>query len=113
MNIVVLQGRLSSAPVVRPLASGSILLSLELTTTVDGAAASVPVAWLDPPASVAWEAGDELVVTGTVRRRFFRSAGFTQSRTEVVATQVIEAAKRRQVRNAIAKALAAAQPEAG
>jgi len=97
MNIVVLRGRLSSDPVARPLASGSVLVSLELTTDVDGAAVSVPVAWFDPPGDPDWVAGDELVVAGTVRRRFFRSAGTTQSRTEVVAEQVIAASARRQV----------------
>ncbi len=108
MNIVVLRGHLSSDPVLRTLASGSVLVTLELTTTVDGAAASVPVAWIDPLDMGALAAGDELVVTGVVRRRFFRSAGATQSRTEVVATAVVGARKRRQVRAAVAKALALA-----
>ncbi len=107
MNVVVLRGRLSSDPLLRTLASGSVLVTLELTTTVDGAAASVPVAWIDPPDIGAMAAGDELVVTGVVRRRFFRTAGATQSRTEVVATAVIGARKRRQVRAAVTKAVAA------
>lgn len=104
MNIVVLDGALSSAPVTRTLASGSVVVSLELTTMVDGAAASVPVAWFDPPAEVAWAPGHRLVVAGTVRRRFFRSGGATQSRTEVVATEVVEAGKRRQVQRLLQRA---------
>lgn len=104
MNIVVLQGVLSSAPVTRQLASGSVVVSLELSTPVDGAVASVPIAWFDPPKEVAWEAGVELVVIGTVRRRFFRSGGLTQSRTEVVATEVVEARRRRSVDRVLAAA---------
>ncbi len=112
MNVVVLQGSLSSDPVARTLASGSVLVSLELTTAVDGASVSVPVAWFDPPIEVAFAAGAALVVVGTVRRRFFRSGGLTQSRTEVVATEVVAAGRRRQVRTALARAVAAVQPDA-
>ena len=41
--------------------------------------------------------GNELVVVGTVQRRFFRVGGATQSRTEVVAESVIPARRRKQV----------------
>lgn len=109
MNIVVLQGTLSSDPVTRTLASGSTLVSLELTTAVDGGSASVPVAWLDPPTEVVFAAGEALVVIGTVRRRFFRSGGLTQSRTEVVATAVLAAGRRRQVKAALARAASSVQ----
>lgn len=103
MNIVVLEGVLSSTPVTRQLASGSVVISLELTTDIDGVTASVPVAWFDPPSAVEWDAGQQLVVAGAVRRRFFRSGGLTQSRTEVVATEVVEASKRRQVQRVVRK----------
>lgn len=109
MNVVILRGTLSSDPVSRNLASGSVLISLELTTTVDEAAISVPVAWFDPAKEVTFAAGDELVVTGTVRRRFFRSAGSTQSRTEVVASEVVPAGPSRQVNSAIARAMSRAE----
>ncbi len=112
MNVVVLHGTLSSTPVLRTLTSGSVLASLEVTTAVEGASASVPVAWFDPPAELGLDNGDEVVVTGVVRRRFFRSGGSTQSRTEVVATQVVPATKRRQARAAVARAVAALQPDA-
>ena len=106
MNVVVLKGALSSAPVTRTLASGSVVVSLELSTVVEGVTASVPVAWFDPPSEVAWGPGSQLVVVGTVRRRFFRSAGSTQSRTEVVATEIVESAKRRQAQRALQRAAA-------
>lgn len=109
MNIVVLQGALSSAPVSRQLASGAVVVSLELTTPADGGQASVPVAWFDPPGEVIYGPGEQLLIVGTVRRRFFRSGGLTQSRTEVVASEVVPVSKRRQVRAALARASAALQ----
>ena len=109
MNVVILRGILSSDPVSRDLASGSVLVSLELTTTVDETAVSVPVAWFDPAKEVTFAAGDALVVTGTVRRRFYSSEGRTQSRTEVVATEVVPAGRARQVTAAVARAMSRAQ----
>ncbi|MEI6497893.1 MAG: hypothetical protein WCO88_14625 [Actinomycetota bacterium] len=103
MNIVVLRGRLSSAPVIRELASGSRLYSLEVTTVLpDGVSASLPVAWFDPPLTVRFEQGDEVVVGGSVRRRFFKGATGTQSRTEVVAESVVPATARRRVERLVA-----------
>ena len=96
MNVVYLQGRLSSDPVLRELSSGSRLLSLEVTTSTDAGTANVPVAWFDPPSVPDWGAGVDVVVRGVVKRRFYRSAAGTQSRTEVVADEVCEAGKRRQ-----------------
>src|SRR5690348_6521842 len=99
MNIVVVAGRLSSTPVSRVLPSGDEVLNLEVTVPGDdGPAESVPVAWTGPPA---WagdlDTGHPVVVLGRVRRRFFRAGGTTQSRTEVVAEQVVPAGRRRQV----------------
>ncbi|CAB4694455.1 unannotated protein [freshwater metagenome] len=97
MNIVVLQGVLSRTPDRRELASGSVLLQFDLTTPTSTGAASVPVAWFDPPPSAQFDVGDEVVVTGEVRRRFFRSGGATQTRTEVVAGLVQRASNRKGV----------------
>jgi single-strand DNA-binding protein len=101
MNHVLLLGRLSSTPQERLLASGSVLWSLELTTDTPDGAWSVPVAWFDPPSPVPFTTGDEVVVVGAVRRRFFRSAGGTQSRTEVVATEVLAASAKRKVQRVL------------
>jgi hypothetical protein len=46
-------------------------------------------------------------VQGAVRRRFFRSAGGTQSRTEVVAEVVLAAGDRRKVTRALERARSA------
>ncbi len=96
MNVVFLQGRLSSDPVLRELASGNRLLSLEVTTSTDAGTANVPVAWFDPPTIPDWGAGADVVVRGVVKRRFYRGPSGTQSRTEVVAIEACEVTKRRQ-----------------
>ena len=101
LNAVVLCGRLSSAPLERQLPSGSTLWSLEVSTEVAEGTLSVPVAWFDPPNAPTFEAGDEIVVVGTVRRRFFRTAAGTQSRTEVLAAEVAGVRSRRKVQRAL------------
>ncbi len=64
---------------------------LDVTVRSDeGPAESVPVAWFEAPAAAdGGTVGDEVVVVGRVRRRFFRAGGATASRTEVVATTVL------------------------
>src|SRR6185503_12657033 len=94
INIAIVRGVLSSAPECRTLPSGSELAQLQVTTRPDaeGAAVSVPVSVTDPPAWIAdLDAGDELLLTGTVRRRFFRAGGATASRVEIAALAVARA----------------------
>jgi single-strand DNA-binding protein len=101
-NVVVLRGALAAEPRTRELPSGSVLTQLDVTTRDAGGTQSVPVAWFDPPAAAAeLVAGDELVVIGSVRRRFFRAGGATQSRTEVVAEKVLPARRARVVARAL------------
>ena len=107
MNVVFLQGRLSSDPVLRELSSGTRLLSLEVTTTSDVGTANVPVAWFDPPELPDWGAGVDVVVRGVVKRRFYRGPSGTQSRTEVVAAEICELAKRRQAQRVLDRAVSA------
>lgn len=102
MNVVMLQGTLSRDPESRTLASGTHLLSCDLTVRdPDRATETVPIAWFDPPAAAGrLIEGLEVVVSGRVRRRFFRSGGATISRTEVVADAVVpvrQAARRRRM----------------
>jgi single-stranded DNA-binding protein len=100
-NLVVLQGRTANAPALRDLPSGSVVAQFDVVTPINGRAATgaVPVAWTDPSPSDLARVGEgvDVVVVGTVRRRFFRVAGATQSRTEVVADAVIPARRRKQV----------------
>ncbi len=86
LNLAVVGGVCSSPAEVRTLPSTETLVQLQVTTRVDGQARSVPVSVLDPPEWVeALDAGDEVLVVGQVRRRFFRAAGATASRVEIEA----------------------------
>jgi len=107
MNVVVLAGRLSGPPSDRVLESGTRLLSLQVTTqSPDERAESVPVVWFDPQAgALDMQEGDEVVVVGRVRRRFFRTGTVTQSRTEVVADRIVSARRAASVRTAMASAV--------
>jgi single-strand DNA-binding protein len=106
-NLAVLAGTLSRSPEARQLPSGDTLLALDLTVRTEGSPGeSVPVAWFAAPAdALAWTAGDDVVVVGRVRRRFFRAGGATQSRTEVVATTVVPARRGAAARKALMAAL--------
>jgi single-strand DNA-binding protein len=112
-NLVVLRGVLSRDPEARQLPSGDTLVAYDVTVRPDPTngeaprAESVPVAWFDPPvAATAMASGDDVVVVGRVRRRFFRAGGATASRTEVVAVKVVPARAPARVRAALAAALA-------
>lgn len=110
-NLVVLRGSLVNEAASRQLPSGSTVLQFDVTTRDDAGTQSVPVAWFDPPsAGLPARPGDDLVVVGSVRRRFFRANGVTQSRTEVVANKVVAAAQRRQARRALSAARAVLDP---
>ena len=103
-NMVILRGTVAGPPRTRELPSGSIVAQYEVTTRDAAGTASVPVAWFDPPDAAGHVSGDDVVVVGTVRRRFFRAGGVTQSRTEVVAERVIAARRRREVARALRRA---------
>jgi single-strand DNA-binding protein len=107
INLVVLRGVLARPAQNVELPSGSRLLTLEVTVRrPDGPAEPVPVAWIDPPAwASTLDASSEVVVFGRVRRRFFRSGGATQSRTEVVASRVVRASARSKVAAVLAEAV--------
>ncbi len=92
-NLVVLRGLIRRNPEFRVLPSGDELVALDLTVR-DGElpAESVPVVWHNPAAAAAkLVEGDDVVVVGRVRRRFFRAGGSTASRTEVHADKVLSA----------------------
>jgi single-strand DNA-binding protein len=101
VNLAVVRGQCSSPAEVRALASGQVLAQLQVTTrpaSEGGHATSVPVAVWDPPAWVeALGPGDEVVVVGRVRRRFFRAGGATASRVELEAQSIARARDRRRL----------------
>lgn len=108
MNLTVVAGRLSRPASIRELPSGTRLASLDVTAGRDRdgePADSVPVVWRDPPSSVeSLDTDDDVVVVGRVRRRFFRAAGVTQSRTEVEADVVLRPRQRARVQRALTEA---------
>lgn len=109
-NVTVIRGTVHGEPHVRDLPAGGVVAQFDVTTRIrcDGreSSVSVPIAWNDPTAAQLGVvvAGAELVVVGTVRRRFFRVGGSTQSRTEVVADTVIPARRHKRVSAALREA---------
>jgi single-strand DNA-binding protein len=110
-NLSILVGTLSRAPEPRELPSGDEVLTLEVTIHPPGASAeTVPVAWFAAPAAaVGWSAGEEVLVIGRVRRRFFRAGGVTQSRTEVVASTAVPTRRTAAASKALLAAIAPMQ----
>lgn len=108
MNVVLMQGTLSRDPETRSLPSGDVLMSFDLATRFEGEpTVSAPVVWFEPTeAGSALAAGDAVVVVGRVRRRFFRSGGTTQSRTEVVAQRVVPVRHTKRAQAAVEQAIA-------
>lgn len=106
LNVVVLIGVLARPAQDLELPSGSRLLALEVTVRrEEGPAETVPVSWFDAPAwATALDAGADVVVVGRVRRRFFRSGGSTQSRTEVVASKIARGSAASRVRTLLGEA---------
>jgi single-strand DNA-binding protein len=98
LNVALLRGRCSSPPEVRVLASGHTIAQLQVTTRTSDQAVSVPVAVWDPPAWIeSLDSGDDVLVLGRVRRRFFRTAAGTGSRVEVDAEYVAKGRDRRRI----------------
>jgi single-strand DNA-binding protein len=107
MNVVVLQGSLSREPQERQMPSGGEVIEYEVRIRAEERGAEiVPVVWHEAPRSaVGLSAGTEVTVVGRVRRRFFRSGGVSQSRTEVVAEVVLSSRSKRRVTAAVEEAL--------
>jgi single-stranded DNA-binding protein len=102
-NIAVVVGTLSRPPERRTLPNGETVLGLEVNVRAEGAGSeTVNVAWYDAPAAAErWLDGEQLLVTGRTRRRFFRVAGRTESRTEVVAAVAVPTRRVAAVRRAL------------
>ena len=106
MNVVALTGRLSRPAEQRILPSGDRLVAIDVSVAREGERAEgVPVVWFGAPASAAdLDIDERVVVVGRVRRRFFRSGGATQSRTEVVADAVVPSRHAKRAKAALAAA---------
>jgi single-strand DNA-binding protein len=108
VNLAVVRGTVSSPPEVRVLPSEAVLAQLQVSTRLEEETLSMPVAVWNPAAWVQeLEPGDEVVLVGRVRRRFFRAGGAPASRVEVEADVVAKARDRRRVQAAVRRANAA------
>jgi single-strand DNA-binding protein len=107
-NLAVLSGVVTSEPERRELPSGSVVVAFDVTTTgPEGTGrTSVPCAWIDPRDPEILGAGVDVVVAGSIRRRFFRAGGATASRTEVVVDRVLPSRRSRGVERLVARACA-------
>lgn len=112
MNVVIVRGALSRPPETRDLPSGDRLVAYDVTVRSEGRPTeSVPVVWFAAPARAAkLAAGTEVVVTGRIRRRFFRTGGATASRTEVVADAVVPARQAKRAATMVAAVAASLAP---
>ena len=119
LNLAVIWGTCSAPPELRTLESGSRVASLAVRTPAGATpgrrsrattptATSVPVTVWDPPAWVeTLDAGDAVVVVGSVRRRFFATrSGARGAKAEVEAATIAKATDR-QLEQASTRARAA------
>ena len=103
VNLCVIRGVASGPPELRTLASGRRLATFSVKThALEPPATSIPVAVWDPAAWLeAIEQGDELVVAGCLRRRFYRSTtGGLAARVELEASLVGRGSDTRKLRRA-------------
>lgn len=112
INLTVLRGVVRGEPSLRILPSGSEILQFDVATVLEERQASAPVVLADPTDADlrVIRAESAVVVLGSVRRRFFRSGGATQSRTEVVAARVVGQRRSKSVDRLLAEATAALGP---
>ena len=100
-SITIAQGVVASPPITRTTARGE-LTEIDLRTrafvSADGGEPGPPIGITivaNPELVADVEAGEELVVLGTTRRRFFRAGAATVARTEVEAVSVVKVSDRR------------------
>ncbi len=108
LNLAVLSGRLSRPAELRLLPSGDRLVALEVSVPREGARTeTVPVAWMAaPPAAADLDTGEEVLVVGRVRRRFWKArGGGTMSSTEILADRVVPLRRGARCRAALAEAV--------
>ena len=110
MNVCIIQGRLTRPPERRVVGDDRTLVTYEIgVERPEGGTESVPVVWEGAPAvAVDLDVDVEVVAVGRVRRRWFRSGGATQSRTEVVAEGVVPRRATKRVAKLVGEALTTA-----
>ena len=111
MNVCVVRGALVRDPEVRELRNGGLVVEYDVSVAAhdERPTETVPVSLVEPPdAALRLAAGDQVVVLGRVRRRFFRGGNGTVSRTEVVADKVFGPRQRKAALAAVSDVLAEA-----
>lgn len=114
-NVVVLRGTIANEPSRREIPSGEVW-QFDLRTPGHPESAvpsgSVPVAWHDPSDAqlLALQHDEAVVIVGSVRRRFFRVGGSTQSRTEVVVDRLVPSRRHRTVVALVARVASSLSP---
>ena len=109
-NVAAIRGAVRADPILRELPGGGAVAQFDVVTATMSngreLTVSVPVAWHDPTDAQLGivTSGADVVVIGTVRRRFFRVGAATQSRTEVVADVVVPTRQRKRVATALCDA---------
>lgn len=97
LNLIVLCGRLATAPELRAFDSGSRLLRFLVIVKAEAPRRRVdviPVTLWDPPDELVDDPGEpgmRLWVTGAVQRRFWQTADGRRSRLEIVAQAITRA----------------------
>jgi single-strand DNA-binding protein len=93
VNLCIIEGAVRGEVSMRLLADGTEVAELDVAPHEGPGAVTVVVP--SPPAAVRrLEAGQDVLVVGSVRRRFYRSGGATRSVTEVLAEQAVRAGPR-------------------
>lgn len=113
VNVSIVWGECTASPEVRELESGSRVAAFPLRVrSGEAAATSVPITVWEPAGWVEeLAAGDQVVVVGRVRRRFFRSsAGGVGASVDVEAGYVARAHDTRSMATARRRALVALEP---
>jgi len=104
MNVAVVSGQVLNKPVERRLDSGEFATAFDVVTEGAEGRLNVPVNWVTTVRALVSE-GDEILVVGRVRRRFFQSGGSVQSRTEVLADSVVAVRRKVAARKALEGAI--------
>jgi hypothetical protein len=108
MNVAVICGQVLAKPNERRLDSGEFATAFDVVTEGDEGRLTVPVNWVTTVRALVSE-GDEVLVVGKVRRRFYQSSGHVQSRTELLAESVVATRRKVAVRKALDAAAGAIQ----
>ena len=98
-NRVVVIGEVSSPPVSRDLADGSVVTTFDVVSQTEVGRVSVPVSVNGVPSFL--DVGVSVCIAGFVRRRFFKAGVSVASRTEIVANVIAPSRRKAQVRKAL------------